>query len=84
MKSQGWTVKDADDKDIGDCFDEEMWLMFKEARRLDGMLAGSLQPEEYEHLVKAGLLHFSYEGAAGFMGLAKLRFKGTKQWPNVS
>jgi hypothetical protein len=44
-----------------------------EARRLDGLFAGMCEPREYEYLIKAGLLRKSYEGAGGFMGLAKLR-----------
>ena len=39
----------------------------------DGMFAGQFDPAEYEPLIATGLLRFSYEGAAGFMGLAKLR-----------
>jgi hypothetical protein len=44
-----------------------------EARRLDGLYAGSLEPEEYLYLVEAGLVRLAYEGLGGFLGLAKLR-----------
>lgn len=44
-----------------------------EARRLDGLFVGMCEPEEYEHLLKAGVLVRVYEGTAGFMGLAKFR-----------
>lgn len=47
--------------------------MRTEARNLDGLFAGSLKPEEYEPLVNAGLLRFTYEGVGGLMGLSKLR-----------
>lgn len=47
--------------------------MKAEARNLDGIYAGQCRPEEYEPLIAAGLLQFSYEGVGGFMGLAKLR-----------
>ncbi len=47
--------------------------MEREADRLDGLYAGMCEPKEYEHLIEAGLLRRSYEGAGGFMGLAKLR-----------
>jgi hypothetical protein len=47
--------------------------MEREANNLDGIYAGLCKPEEYEPLIAAGLLKFDYEGAAGFMGLAKLR-----------
>lgn len=45
----------------------------RRAARLDGLFTGLCQPEEYEDLIEAGLLHRSYEGAAGFMGLSTLR-----------
>lgn len=47
--------------------------MKAEAKRLDGIFTGLCQPEEYEALVEAGLLRYSFEGAAGLMGLSKLR-----------
>lgn len=47
--------------------------MRTEARYLDGLFTGACKPEEYEHLLEVGLLRLSYEGAAGFMGLSKLR-----------
>lgn len=47
--------------------------MAEDARRLDGLYAGMCQPEEYDHLVAAGLLRLTYEGLGGFMGMAKLR-----------
>jgi hypothetical protein len=43
------------------------------AKRLDGLFVGLCQPEEYEQLVERGVLIRTYEGAGGFMGLAKLR-----------
>lgn len=43
-----------------------------EADRLHGLYAGSCRPEEYEHLIAAGLLRLRYEGVGGFLGLAKL------------
>lgn len=43
------------------------------ARELDGLFVGMCHPEEYEHLIEAGLLRLSYAGVGGFMGLAKLR-----------
>jgi hypothetical protein len=49
----------------------EAWL--REAIRLDGLFEGLLEPKEYEYLIEVGLLRRVYEGAAGFMGLAKLR-----------
>lgn len=45
----------------------------EEAKRLDGLFAGMCKPQEYEQLMERGILEFRYEGAAGFMGLAKLR-----------
>lgn len=45
----------------------------EEMECLDGMFAGLFKPEEYEHLIVAGLLRFSYEGVGGFLGLATLR-----------
>lgn len=44
-----------------------------EACRLDGLFVGQCDPKEYEALIEAGLLRRSYEGASGFIGLAKLR-----------
>lgn len=44
-----------------------------EASRLDGLFEGLCKPEEYKHLIEAGLLRRTYDGASGFMGLAKLR-----------
>lgn len=44
------------------------------ARRMDGFYAGQFKPHEYEHLMEAGLLRFSYAGVSGFLGLATLRF----------
>lgn len=53
---------------------EITWEMRRDARNLNGVYAGMLEPTEYEPLIKAGLLQFSYEGPAGFfVGLAKLR-----------
>lgn len=47
--------------------------LYEEARRLDGLFAGMCKPEEYDHLIAAGYLRRTYEGAGGFMGLAKLQ-----------
>ena len=47
--------------------------MKAEARNLDGLYAGQCDREEYEALIDAGLLRFSYESVGGLMGLAKLR-----------
>jgi hypothetical protein len=47
--------------------------MEREAQSFDGLFEGMLKPEEYEHLIKSGHLRRTYEGAAGFLGLAKLR-----------
>jgi hypothetical protein len=49
----------------------EVWRI--EADRLDGFFAGLLDQTEYEYLIEAGLLRRVYEGAGGFLGLAKLR-----------
>lgn len=47
-----------------------------DVRELEGMFVGSLTPEEleiFEKAVKGGMAYRSYEGGAGFMGLAKVR-----------
>ena len=44
-----------------------------EAKRLDGLFAGQMEPSEYEYLIEAGLLVKRWEGVAGFIGLATLR-----------
>ena len=44
------------------------------ARRMDGLYAGQMKPEEYEPLIEAGYLRRSFEGAGGFLGLSKLRY----------
>lgn len=44
-----------------------------QANRLSGLFVGQCKPEEYEHLVEAGVLRIVYEGAAGFLGLGKFR-----------
>jgi hypothetical protein len=43
-----------------------------QALRLHGLYAGQCQPEEYEHLIAAGLLRKSWEGLGGLMGMSKL------------
>jgi hypothetical protein len=48
--------------------------MIAEARNFDGIYTGMCKPEEYEALIRAGLLRLSYEGPGGFSGLSKLRF----------
>lgn len=47
--------------------------MKREATNLDGLYVGLCKPEEYEHLIAAGLLRRSYEHPGGILGLAKLR-----------
>lgn len=47
----------------------------EQARCLDGLLAGMCDSEEYEDLIEEGILYRSYEGVAGFMGLATLRMR---------
>lgn len=44
--------------------------------RIEGLFVGMLdeaEAREFERLVKAGVAARSYEGAGGFMGLAKVR-----------
>lgn len=43
-----------------------------EALRLCGKLVSQCKPEEYEPLIRAGLLCKSYKGLAGILGLARL------------
>lgn len=43
-----------------------------EVSRCTGCYAGEFDPDEYEPLIEAGLLRKVYEGAGGFLGLAKL------------
>ena len=43
-----------------------------EARRLDGLYTGQCQPEEYEHLIAAGVLRKTWDHPGGFLGLSKL------------
>lgn len=52
--------------------------MSEELRRLDGLFVGQLEPEEidlFEQAIERGMARRSYEGAAGFMGLAKVRIE---------
>ena len=45
---------------------------------LDGLFVGQLDPDEmqaFEAAIKAGEARRSYEGAAGLMGLAKVRLE---------
>lgn len=45
--------------------------------RCEGLFVGQLSEEElevFDKLVKVGLARRSYEGGAGFMGLATVRF----------
>ncbi len=44
----------------------------EQADRLSGLFAGQCQREEYQHLIDAGLLRKTYEGATGLLGLARL------------
>lgn len=47
-----------------------------EVRRLEGLHVGLLRPDElaaFERCVERGEARRAYEGAAGFMGLAKVR-----------
>lgn len=48
-------------------------MIKRDVQDFDGMFAGQYDPEEYEHFIKSGELYKSYEGAGGFLGLAKLR-----------
>ena len=43
--------------------------------RMEGLFVGQLSPYEwwlFDHAVKDGMARFVYEGAPGFMGLAKV------------
>ncbi len=54
-------------------YEDEQFL-----RRVDGLLVGLLTEAEQEalqRLIEAGAARYSYEGGAGFMGLAKARRK---------
>ena len=48
-------------------------------RQIDGLFVGQLSDEElqsFDAAVAAGLAERSYEGGAGFMGVAKVRATG--------
>lgn len=50
--------------------------MLEAVKRIEGLFVGQLTEDElmlFEAAVKAGLACRSYEGGAGFMGLAKVR-----------
>jgi hypothetical protein len=50
--------------------------MPEELLRLDGLFVGQLREHElelFEEAVRRGLARRSYEGGAGFMGLARVR-----------
>jgi hypothetical protein len=52
--------------------------------RMDGLFVGSLDDYElwlFEHAVADGMAERSYEGGAGFMGLAKVRLIRTVAVP---
>lgn len=55
--------------------------------QMDGMFVGFLDPAElwlFEKAVEDGLARRSYEGGAGFMGLAKVRLNKTLNYPSSS
>lgn len=52
--------------------------MEEAVRHLNGLFVGQLTPDElelFELAVERGLAYRSYEGGAGFMGLAKVRIR---------
>jgi hypothetical protein len=54
--------------------------------RIEGLFVGQLDDYElwlFEHAVADGMAERSYEGGAGFMGLAKVRLVRTLAAPKV-
>jgi hypothetical protein len=51
----------------------ETAALLDEARWLDGLYVGQCQPEEYEHLIRAGVMRKDYDGLGGLFGMSKLR-----------
>jgi hypothetical protein len=55
--------------------------------RIEGLFVGSLDDYElwlFEHAVADGMAERSYEGGAGFMGLAKVRLIRAVRVPKVA
>ena len=46
--------------------------LLEEAERIAGLYTGVCDPDEYEHLIDAGILRKSWGGPGGFLGLSKL------------
>lgn len=49
----------------------------REIQRAEGLFVGQLDADElrlFDAACEEGIAHRSYEGAAGFLGLAKVRF----------
>lgn len=47
-------------------------ILAEQVERVAGLYTGMCQPEEYEHLIAAGLLRKSFDGPGGFLGMSKL------------